>query len=151
MSKTRHPLDFITDRLFTSLMNKMVSCRLRRMLICVEHIGYIVKFPGVDDKDTSMTLAMNRLNISSPRSVKKRPNHLYSPYSPAKRRCSSDPTASRSSHLSQAQTVPLRHLGVQSNFFWSYIYICMHLKREAGTLPIGHPQTIRTKTKCSPE
>src|SRR5271170_4145286 len=108
MSQTRHPLDFITDRLSTSLMNKMVSCRLRKMLIWIEHVGYIVQFPGVDDKDTSMTLAMNRLNISSPRSVKKRPNHLYSPYSPAKRRCSSDSTASRSSHLSQAQPVPLR-------------------------------------------
>src|SRR5271155_4684717 len=108
MSETRHPLDFITDRLSTSWMNKMVSCRLRRMLIWVEHIGYIVKFPGCDDKDTSMTLAMNRLNISSPRSVKKRANHLYTPYSPAKRRCSSDPTASKSSHLSQAETVALR-------------------------------------------
>src|SRR5271170_6852331 len=89
-------------------MNKMVSCRLRKILIWVEHVGYIVKFPGCDDKDTSMTLAMNRLNISTPRSVKKRPNHLYTPYTPSKRRCNSDPTATRSSHLSQAQTVPLR-------------------------------------------
>jgi hypothetical protein len=113
MSKTRHPLDFITDRLSTSLMNRMVSWCLRRMLIWVEHIGYIVKFPGVDDKDTSMTLAMNRLNISSPRSTKKRASHLYSPYS-AKRRCNSDPTASGSSHVSQTQTVPLRRRSTSS-------------------------------------
>jgi hypothetical protein len=78
------------------------------MLIWVEHIGYIVKFPGVDDKDTSMTLAMNRLNISSPRSAKKRPNNLYTPYTPSKRRYSSDPTSVRPSQLSQAETVPVR-------------------------------------------
>jgi hypothetical protein len=29
------------------------------------------------------------------------------------------------------------------------LYICIHSKREAGTLPIGHPQTM--KTKCRPE
>src|SRR5271170_2523852 len=96
-------------------MNKMVSCRLRRMLIWVEHVGYIAKFPGVDDKDTSMTLAMYRLNISSPRSAKKRPSNLYTPYTPSKRRYSSDPMSLRPSHLSQAQTVPLRRASTSAD------------------------------------
>src|SRR5271170_4548984 len=114
MYRTRRPPGFNTDRLSISSMNKTVYFRFRRVLIFVEHVGYIVKFPGCDDKDTSMTLAMNRLNISSPRSLKKRVNHLYSPYSPAKRRCSSDPASARPSHFSQGETVPLRRGSITS-------------------------------------
>src|SRR5271156_2097376 len=109
MYRTRPPRSFNTDRLSIFWMNQMVSYYFRGRLIWVEHIGYIVKFPGCDDKDTSMTLAMNLLNISSPRSVKKRPNNLYAPYTPSKRRYHSDSSATmRSTHLPQAETVPLR-------------------------------------------
>jgi hypothetical protein len=61
------------------------------MLIWVEHIGYIVKFPGCD-KDMRMAL-----DISFPRSA------------PSKRRYHSEPLATqRSTHPSQAETIPLR-------------------------------------------
>ena len=42
---------------------KMVSYHFRVMLTCVDYIGYTVKFPGLEDPDTSMTLALNRLTI----------------------------------------------------------------------------------------
>src|SRR5271169_3002257 len=79
------------------------------MLTCADYIGYTVKFPGVEDNDTSMTLALNRLNIASSRSIKRRPNHLYSPYADSKkRRCISDPTTMRSIPKSQVESAPLR-------------------------------------------
>ena len=79
------------------------------MLTCVEYIGYIAKFPGWHDKDTSMTLAMNRLNISAPRSAKKGANHLYTPYKPLMGRYQFGSLTIRPVHLSQADTIPLRY------------------------------------------
>jgi hypothetical protein len=79
------------------------------MLTSIEHIGYTVKFPVSEDQDTSMTLALNRLNITSTRSLKPRMNHFYAPYARSKHRCSSDPsTRVESISHQQGPSVPLR-------------------------------------------
>lgn len=67
-----------------------------------------MEFPGLEDPDISMTLALNHLKITSPRSVKRRANHFYVPYSSSKRRCNSDSATIRAVPISQAETVPLK-------------------------------------------
>lgn len=105
----KHPSDFSMSRRSTCLTIKTVVCRhFSVVLTCVDYIGYIAKFPGVDDNDTSMTLALNRLNIASPRSVKRRLNHFYSPYSASKRRCNSDSPAISPVSPSEVCTLPIK-------------------------------------------
>jgi hypothetical protein len=71
-----------------------------------EFVGYTVKFPVVEE-ESSVTMALRELNIASPKSVKKRSNHFFAPYTP-KRRSVSDSTTMRSVSASQAETVPVR-------------------------------------------
>ena len=59
------------------------------ILIGLEYIGYIVRFPA-EAYDDVMTRAMNELNISTPRSAKRRAKHTFAPYTPSKRRCSNN-------------------------------------------------------------
>jgi hypothetical protein len=55
-----------------------------------------------------VTSALSKLNITSPRSAKRKANHFYSPYAPSKRRSSSATATMRKVSFSQAETVPLR-------------------------------------------
>jgi hypothetical protein len=71
-----------------------------------EFVGYTVKFPVVEE-ESSVTMALRGLNIATPKSVKKRGNHFFAPYTP-KRRTVSDSTTMRSVSASQAETVPIR-------------------------------------------
>jgi hypothetical protein len=78
------------------------------VLTCADYIGYVVEFPGAESDDIPVTTALNNLNITSPRSAKRKANHFYSPYSPSKRRGRSAMATMRKVSFSQAETVPLR-------------------------------------------
>ena len=54
------------------------------VLIGIDYVGYIVRFPA-EDYDDVMTRAMNELNISTPRSVKRRVTDSYPLDTPSKR------------------------------------------------------------------
>jgi hypothetical protein len=69
-------------------------------------VGYTVRFPAVEE-ERSVTMAMRGLNITTPRSSKRRENHYFTPYTP-KRRTVSDSNTMRSMAKSQAETVPDR-------------------------------------------